>query len=311
MSTPEISIVMSVYNGAEHLRESVESILSQEGVDFEFIIVNDGSTDESGKILDEYAERDSRIKVIHQENTGLTKALIRGCSEAKGKYIARQDAGDVSLPGRLEKQAASLRNNKQVVLVSCATRFMGPQSEFLYDNFHANDATTKRLHPIDINNIKGPSHHGNTMFRKKEYELSGGYRHHFKVAQDWDLWTRLVEYGEYIILSDVLYQACLMPRSISSLHNKKQIKMFKLILECSDRRRNGQKEDSSLERALTLSQGEKKEHFQLARYYYFIGCCLHSQKSSRAPYYFWKAVRNNPMHVKAIIRLMESALARL
>ena len=71
-ATPEISVIMSVYNGAEHLLESIDSVLSQEGVNLELIIVNDGSTDESGKILDEYAIRDSRVNVIHQENTGLT-----------------------------------------------------------------------------------------------------------------------------------------------------------------------------------------------------------------------------------------------
>ena len=92
---PSVSVIMSVYNGANHLVKSVESILVQEGVDFEFIIVNDGSTDESGEILEAFARRDNRIRVIEQENTGLTKALIRGCKEARGKYIARQDVDDV------------------------------------------------------------------------------------------------------------------------------------------------------------------------------------------------------------------------
>ena len=96
-----VSVVMSVYNGAKYLRESVESVLSQEGVAFEFIIVNDGSTDDSGIILAEYAARDDRIRIIEQENTGLTRALIRGCDEAQGKYIARQDADDISMPNRL------------------------------------------------------------------------------------------------------------------------------------------------------------------------------------------------------------------
>ena len=101
ISLPEVSIVMSVYNGACYLRAAVESVLDQQGVSFEFVVVDDGSTDESGAILDEYATRDPRLRVIHQQNTGLTQALIRGCSEARGEFIARQDADDVSLPGRL------------------------------------------------------------------------------------------------------------------------------------------------------------------------------------------------------------------
>jgi len=127
----EISVVMSVYNGAKYLRESVESILSQGGVDFEFIIVNGGSTDESGNILGEYAARDDRIRIIEQENTGLTRALIRGCNEGKGKYIARQDAGDVSLPERLKSQAEHFTKEPEAVLVSCGTRFVGSEGEHL------------------------------------------------------------------------------------------------------------------------------------------------------------------------------------
>ena len=111
MSSPEVSVVMSVYNGAKYLRESVESILSQKSVDFEFIIVNDGSTDDSENILDEYAVQDNRIRIIKQKNMGLTQALIRGCNEARGTYIARQDANDVSLQGRLKKQLEYLKSH--------------------------------------------------------------------------------------------------------------------------------------------------------------------------------------------------------
>ncbi len=87
---PEVSVVMSVYNGAGSLPATLQSVLSQEGCHFEFIVVNDGSSDASGRILDEWSARDARLRVIHQANTGLTRALIRGCSEARGEFIARQ-----------------------------------------------------------------------------------------------------------------------------------------------------------------------------------------------------------------------------
>src|SRR5215467_1447738 len=118
---PEVSVVMSVYNGASHLVATLDSILSQEGVEFEFIVVNDGSTDNSGQILDEYAQRDSRLRVIQQDNTGLTRALIRGCDAARGEFIARQDAGDISLPGRLKSQVIVLRDQEDCIFVSCWT----------------------------------------------------------------------------------------------------------------------------------------------------------------------------------------------
>ena len=84
---PKISVVMSVYNGEQYLRESVDSILNQTFNDFEFIIINDGSTDKTQEILEEYSAKDNRIVLIHQENVGLTKSLNKGISIAKGKYI--------------------------------------------------------------------------------------------------------------------------------------------------------------------------------------------------------------------------------
>ncbi len=127
MKNPDISVVMSVYNGSRYLRRSVESILSQEGSDFEFIIVNDGSTDESGSILAEYAAADRRLRVIDQENTWASpSALIRGCAQARGEYIARQDVGDISCPDRLVKQFSCIRNNREASLVSCGTRYTRP-----------------------------------------------------------------------------------------------------------------------------------------------------------------------------------------
>src|SRR5437660_937335 len=123
---PDISVVMSACNGASHLTATVDSVLSQEGVELEFIVVNDGSKDETGNILDDYARRDARVRVIHQNNTGLTRALIRGCGAARGDFIARQDADDISLAGRLALQLDVLRNNKNVVMTSCGTRFIGP-----------------------------------------------------------------------------------------------------------------------------------------------------------------------------------------
>ena len=106
---PKVSVVMSVYNGAEHLAETLDSVLQQEDCDFEFIVVNDGSTDSTASILDEYARRDPRLRIIHQSNTGLTQALINGCHQARGEYIARQDAGDVSLSSRLSILACNDR----------------------------------------------------------------------------------------------------------------------------------------------------------------------------------------------------------
>src|SRR6185436_4545819 len=158
---------------ADSLRETLDSILAQEGADFELIAVDDGSTDGSGEILDEYAARDSRVRVLHQENRGLTQALIAGCAAANGTFIARHDAGDRSASDRLRKQRALFDREPRLVLAACTTEITGPRGEHLY--FSRPDAVASQ--PIAIidaskphGRVAGPVHHGSAMFRRDAYE---------------------------------------------------------------------------------------------------------------------------------------------
>jgi glycosyltransferase involved in cell wall biosynthesis len=304
--TPEISVVMSVYKGAEHLRESVESILSQEGVDLEFIIINDGSTDDSGSILDEYAERDNRVRVIHQENKGLTNALIWGCAEARGKYIARQDAGDISLPRRLQKQLLCMKSHGNAALVSCGTRFVGPRGEHLYDSGQNPAEATDRLLTLDLKTIRGPSHHGSTFFSRDLYGQVGGYRPSFYFAQDLDLWLRLVEHGKYFVIPDVLYEASITVESISGLNREDQIQLAKIILEGARLRRRGMSDVPALEKATAIkpSAGRSPSRLGRAKALYFIGMCLRMRNNVEAKIYFREAVNIFPLHFKSLIRLL-------
>jgi glycosyltransferase involved in cell wall biosynthesis len=114
ISTLKVSVVMPAYNAEAYLDEAVTSILGQTFRDFEFIIINDGSTDDTASILDKYEKSDSRIRVYHQENQGMIAALNRGCCLARGKYIARMDADDVSFPARLEKQLEYIERDQKI-----------------------------------------------------------------------------------------------------------------------------------------------------------------------------------------------------
>src|SRR5882672_1865903 len=118
---PDISVVMSVYNDAAYLSDSIESVLRQDGVSFEFIVIDDGSTDQSGSILNKYAANDPRLRVVHQKNQGLTASLIVGCSMARGRYIARQDSDDISFSGRLLRLSKELDSRKQTAVVASAS----------------------------------------------------------------------------------------------------------------------------------------------------------------------------------------------
>src|SRR5262245_17751748 len=121
MTCPEISVVMGVFNDREGLSRSVKSVLTQD-VDLQFLIVDDGSTDGTWDLLQDLAVGDKRIVPQRQEHQGLTIALIKGCETATTPYIARQDAGDISLGGRLAKQLAMLRAMPDAALVSCDCR---------------------------------------------------------------------------------------------------------------------------------------------------------------------------------------------
>ena len=116
---PLVSVVTSVYNGEAHVEECIDSILNQTFQDFEYIILNNGSTDRTAEILNRYT--DSRIHIIHQENLGISRSLNKGINLSKSELIARLDADDYALPQRLEKQIAFMEQHPKVVL--CGSRF--------------------------------------------------------------------------------------------------------------------------------------------------------------------------------------------
>lgn len=211
---PKVSVVMSVYNGSRYLRQSIESILNQTFTDLEFVIVNDGSTDDSREILAEYANLDRRIVIVdNEENIGLTKSLNKGLAKARGEYIARQDADDVSLLNRLERQASFLSDRADVVLCSCDI-----------ESIDGDGRTTHKIHrscPSDLaawyllfyNHLAG---HSQVMFRKNPAIELGGYCESYRYSQDYELWCRLVKVGKIAILSEILLQQRFHQTSISA-----------------------------------------------------------------------------------------------
>jgi glycosyltransferase involved in cell wall biosynthesis len=305
-ATPDISVVMGVYNGGSRLSETMDSILSQDGVSLEFVIVNDGSTDETPQILDEYARRDSRVKILHRKNQGLTKSLIEGCAVARGKYIARQDAGDVSLPGRLRKHLDEISSHPDASTVSGGTRFFGPEHEQLYEVVPATSDLTAPLLELELDKIKGPSMHGCTMFPKQKYDQVGGYRASFYFAQDLDLWIRLAELGKHRAIQDVVYEASLTIGAISSCYRKQQLETTRLILESARLRRENKSDNEVLQKAGRIrSRGNRTiGRLERANALYFIGACLRQRRSPHAPHYFQRAFLTHPLHLKSALRLL-------
>ena len=199
-SGPLVSVVMSAYNGERYLREAMDSILDQTFTNFEFIVINDGSTDRTLNILGSYD--DSRLIVVDQPNLGLTKSLNKGLSIARGQFIARQDADDVSIPYRLERQIEFMEQNTEVGLVGSAYIEIGQNGQEIHPVVLPQ--THEELYQMML---KGNYIcHGSVLFRKKCLEVVGNYREGLAATEDYDLWLRFLKHFLIINLPEHLYK---------------------------------------------------------------------------------------------------------
>jgi radical SAM superfamily enzyme YgiQ (UPF0313 family)/ADP-heptose:LPS heptosyltransferase len=196
---PETSIVMSVYNGEKYLKDAIDSILRQTYQNFEFIIVDDGSTDETDRIL--YSYDDPRIRIIkNNKNIGLTKSQNKAIKTARGKYITKMDADDISLPHRLEKMVDFLNDNSDHGFVGHAFYTISSTGKIL-------SLVNVRLDDRDIraNLQKQNQFCGTVLMRKHLFLQCGGYDEEFEFAQDYDLWLRLSELSKMANIAEPLY----------------------------------------------------------------------------------------------------------
>lgn len=314
-----VSVVMGVFNGADLLETTIDSVLRQDFGDYEFIIVDDGSDDPRvGGLLQRYAARDARICVRSKRNEGLTRALIDGCALGGGRYIARIDAGDIMLPGRLAAQVDVLDRYPGCAFVSCRTEFCGPRWELLWRA----DGAPRSRQPVrilpespDQGLLGNVPHHGSTMFRRSAYRAAGGYRPAFYYGQDWDLWYRLAELGDYYVVPETLYRARFFPGSISLTRMHQQNEAACCSRGAFVARRRGLDESGWLERAAAarfLSAGSGAP-FAPANHepgFYFIGEALRRRGDPRARHYLARAMRAAPGSPRAYLRWLQSWLPR-
>ena len=201
-TAPAISVIMPVYNGERFLAEAIDSILAQTFSDFEFIIVDDGSTDGTARIIRDYAGRDRRIRPLHHEtNRGQSSALNTGIAAARGEFIAGMDADDISLPERLQKQIDYLRGHSHIGALGVFAREIDADGQFI------REVAFPQSHAwIIINMLFGSTSVGGSlaMLRRDELQTIGGYNAS-ALANDWELWTRLAERTRFANLPETLY----------------------------------------------------------------------------------------------------------
>lgn len=219
---PKISVIMGVKNGERFLRESVESILVQTFNDFEFIIVDDGSTDATSEILKEYVARDPRVKIItNVQNLGLTKSLNIGVRAARGEYIARMDADDISLPERFEKQVKFLDEHPDHALVGSWAEVIDEKGNKIGKfEYPTEDAELKKI-LIKIN----PFIHASIMMRRNALGQIGLYDEAWRYGQDYELYFRLASVAKIANLPEFLLKHRVDADSITRKNNKEQAKL--------------------------------------------------------------------------------------
>jgi glycosyltransferase involved in cell wall biosynthesis len=308
-----ISVVMGVYDGEATLPATLDGILAQTERDFELIAVDDGSRDGTPGILARYAGHDPRVRVIRRANAGLTRALIAGCAAARGVYIARHDAGDLSHPRRFELQKAALDADAGLSFVSCATQYAGPDLEPLYVVRGTGVAATPAyvLDPTATHGMSdGPTSHASAMFRRDAYEQAGGYRPQFYYGQDWDLWYRLAEIGKFQALSEILYTLRVTPDSISMGARRQQEAISALSLQALAARQRGESDAPTLAAAEKIGRVQSRGLCRRSRGLYFIGEALRRNGDARAAKYLFQSAVRCPLLLRAWLRWLQAIAAR-
>jgi glycosyltransferase involved in cell wall biosynthesis len=219
-----ISVVLPVYNAEKYLSKAIESILRQSFKSFELIIVNDGSTDNSLKIINSFS--DSRIVLIDQHNAGLPKALNNGIRKSKSDIIARMDSDDISLQNRLEIQYNFLIKNQQYIIVGSNAEVIDADGRYVYTS----------CQPIEDHECKNklpatPFFHPSVMFRKEAYSKAGYYNEKTVYLEDVILFNRMAAYGKFYNFELPLLRYRIVPNSNSLRSNRKDLRAVSIIDE--------------------------------------------------------------------------------
>lgn len=220
LPSPLISVLLPVYNGELYLSQAIDSILSQTIKDFELICINDGSTDNTGKILAKYAKKDKRIKIItNNSNIRMAASLNKALDIAKGFYIARMDADDISLPDRFAKQIALLESDKSLVAVGCQEQIIDEYGHIKAEKHFPTDSklcyqTLANFMPIQPPTLMA---RGN-IFKKYRYDTS------ICPNDDINIYFKLLQHGNFSSVDEILFQY--RQQSSSLTHNNSKSVYF-------------------------------------------------------------------------------------
>ena len=247
---PRVSVVLAVRDGERYLESSVRSILGQCLRDLELIVVDDGSADRTPEILQRLQRTENRLVVLRQKRQGQAAALNQGLLAARGEYIARQDADDISHPERLERQVVFLDAHPTVGVVGSWADVIDESGMVVGRLTAPVGARYVRRHLLTL---RSTPVHGSILARKEAIASAGGYREAFRLAQDFDLWLRLSERFDIRNLEEVLYQWRMARHSLRGHRREVQLKYAGIALVFAGERRLGAGDSYDL---LERSNGE-------------------------------------------------------
>lgn len=303
-TTPFFTVLMPVYNAAPFLREAVDSVLAQTFTDFEFLIVNDGSTDATAEILASYT--DPRIRIHHQENKGVIGALNAGLALAQGTYIARFDADDVCYPQRLQQQHDYFRKNPDCVLLGSAADYIDEEGSYLFEwQPEAYDTTglqkiARTICPLD---------HPTVAYPRAVALRLGGYPAGAIHFEDHLFWTAFFGEGEVANLKEPLIKHRFNAQSVT-IDEKWRGPLFREIKHRSIQNGVVSAEDAGALKALLQTQDLRG--YKQAAYHGMMGkkYLWNCYRPRKARQHLAKAIRLTPTRIEPYLLLALSLLPR-
>lgn len=294
---PQLSVIMSAYNSSDTIERAVRSILDQSFTDFELIVMNDGSTDDTEAKILSYS--DERIQYYKLEHAGLTRALNFGLSRAVGEIIARHDSDDWSEPERFSIQMQSFIENDECDLIASWHNVVDTAGNYL----------GRKRTPLDDESLKNmltwrnPFCHGSVAIRKSVLDQVGGYNESLLYSQDYDLWVRLEASGaKFSCVPEALYNYSISPESIAKgwlkLGNQKRLRANALLP--ADQRKYSITQLSSV--------GNRRS---VSLWHYAIGSlALDDGHHRRATLHFLRSLASDPLNWRALVKIGTAFLPR-
>ena len=263
MSEPRVSVLLPIYNGARFLGATLDSVLAQTLPDFELIAVDDGSTDKSADILAEFSKRDSRIKVVRKENSGISETLNEGLRWARAAFVARIDSDDLMFPHRIEQQTAFLQASPEIAFCSSAVSLIDGQGN-TFGESRLPPATKGELQEMIERRVPISFTHPAVMYRRGAVIAAGGYNKIYEPCEDLELFSRLILRGAIgLVIPETLTAYRVHGTSISGSQVLKQIRMREFVTCNFLRERDGLQRLTQEEYATQLRRGSTVERIRI------------------------------------------------